>query len=217
MFPKNCWYVAAMSHEIAAGQVISRMICNQPLALFRTGEGSIAAVLDRCPHRLYPLSAGVVEPQGLRCGYHGLVFGPDGKCREIPSQDEIPANACVTTFPIREAHGLVWVWPGDAAIAEETPLPAFETGAGYLSGLDFSCLDASPTWGVAGPHVIHIDADYMLAVDNLLDLTHTAYVHAKTFDNAGVMGSQRKIGPVGDRQLTDFFAFKNTMSTPLRR
>jgi vanillate O-demethylase monooxygenase subunit len=216
MFPVNSWYVAAMSHELVPGAILSRTICNTPLALFRKADGALGVVIDRCPHRLYPLSKGQVVGEGLQCGYHGLVFDTDGKCRSIPSQDEIPDRACVRSFPVREAHGLIWVWPGEVALAQDAPLPAFETGEGYLAGVDFSCLVPSQDWGVAGPHRIHIDANYMLAVDNLLDLTHTAFVHAKTFDNAGILDSQRMIKPVGDRQLVDFFGFKNSMSAPLR-
>jgi vanillate O-demethylase monooxygenase subunit len=217
MFPKNCWYVAAMTHEVPAGTVMSRIICNQPMAIFRSHKGEVSALLDRCPHRLFPLSAGRVEERGLRCGYHGLVFGNAGRCAEIPSQQEIPPNACVEAFPVRERHGLIWVWPGEKALAADTPLPGFETGEGYKAGLDFSCLVPSDTWGVAGPHVISLNANYMLAVDNLLDLTHTAFVHADTFDNAGVLDSQRTVKPVGQGQLIDFFGFKNSMSEPLRK
>lgn len=217
MFPKNVWYVAAASSEIAEGQVVARTICELPLALFRSLEGEPAALLDRCPHRLYPLSEGVITGSGLRCGYHGLEFDTAGHCTHIPSQSEIPPNARVDAYPVREAHGLIWLWPGDPAIAPDTPLPAFETGEGYLAGLDFSCLDESETWGVAGPHLIEIDANFMLAVDNLLDLTHVAFIHAKTFDNAGILGSERIVRKTDDDQLTDFFRFKNTMSAPLRK
>lgn len=216
MFPKNCWYVAAMTHEIAPGGVLSRMICNVPMALYRSGDGAVGALLDRCPHRLFPLSLGKVDGQGLRCAYHGLVFDREGQCTQIPSQPEIPGNACVASYPVREAHGLIWVWPGESELADVSALPGFETGPGYLAGIDFSCLDPSDTWGVAGPHVIHLHANYMLAVDNLLDLTHTAFVHAETFDNAGVLESERAVKAVGDDKLTDFFAFKNAMSRPLR-
>lgn len=216
MFPKNAWYVAATSHELDPGQVLSRMICEIPMALFRGFDGVAAALLDRCPHRQFPLSAGQVTERGIRCGYHGLSFAADGRCINIPSQDEIPANACATAFPVRESHGLVWIWPGDVALAADTPLPSFETGPGYLAGLDFSCLDVSPEWGVAGPHRIAIDANFMLAVDNLLDLTHVAFVHAKTFDNGGVLGSERTVRTVNGNQIIDFFRFKNPMSQPLR-
>lgn len=215
-FPKNSWYVAAISSEIAPGGVLARTICEIPLAIFRQEDGSVGALFDRCPHRLYPLSKGTVTERGLQCGYHGLTFGADGACKHIPSQTEIPSNARVSAYPVRESHGLIWLWPGDAEVAETTPIPGFETGHGYLAGLDFSCLEASDTWGVAGPHRIHVNANFMLAVDNLLDLTHTAFVHAETFDNAGVLDSERAIKRVEDNQLTDFFAFKNKMSAPLR-
>ena len=216
MFPKNAWYVAAISSEIELDGILARTVCDLPVAFFRGAGGEISAVLDRCPHRLFPLSAGKVTEKGLQCGYHGLTFAPDGHCVEIPSQPEIPSNACVRAFPAREAFGLVWIWPGDAAQASDTPLPGFETGEGYLAGVDFSCLVPSENWGVAGPHRIHVEANYMLTVDNLLDLTHTAFVHATTFDNAGVLDSERTIKAVGENQLVDFFGFKNTMSAPLR-
>ena len=216
MFPKNAWYVAATSREIEAAGVLARTICELPLVLYRSQNGDVGALLDRCPHRLFPLSKGAVTENGLRCGYHGLAFGKDGRCTHIPSQEEIPPNAKVAAYSVREAHGLIWLWPGDPALAEETPLPSFETGEGYLAGLDFSCLDASETWGVAGPHLIEVDANYMLAVDNLLDLTHVAFVHAKTFDNAGILGSERITKVIEPDQLIDFFRFKNPMSPPLR-
>lgn len=217
MFPKNSWYVGALSAEIANGDVLSRTICELNLAIFRGLDGVPAALMDRCPHRLYPLSAGRVTDRGLQCGYHGLTFSGDGRCVEIPTQPEIPPNACTGSYPVREEHGLIWIWPGEPSLAAGTSLPSFAPGDGYLSGLDFSCLDPSETWGVAGPQRIHIDANYMLAVDNLLDLTHTAFVHAKTFDNAGVLDASRTIKAVGDDQLIDFFSFKNTMSAPLRQ
>ncbi|WP_137680840.1 aromatic ring-hydroxylating dioxygenase subunit alpha [Aurantiacibacter suaedae] len=216
MFPKNAWYVAAISREIKDRGVLSRTICELPLALYRAQDGTVGALLDRCPHRLFPLSKGQVTQDGLRCGYHGLAFAADGRCTHIPSQDEIPPNARVAAYPVRESHGLIWLWPGDPALAQNTPLPAFETGPGYLSGLDFSCLDECDKWGVAGPHLIEVDANYMLAVDNLLDLTHVAFIHAKTFDNSAILGSERITKTLGANQLIDFFRFKNPMSAPLR-
>lgn len=216
MYPRNAWYVAATSREIACGDTLARTICENHIALFRGHDGTVAALFDQCPHRLYPLSAGTVCGSTLRCGYHGLRFDAAGQCVEIPSQQKIPASARVRAFPVREARGLVWLWPGDPDLAEATPLPAFATGPGYLAGLDLSFLDDTDNWGVAGPHLIEVHANFMLAVDNLLDLTHVAYVHAKTFDNAGVLGSERIIKPIGANQMIDFFRFKNPMSPPLR-
>ncbi len=216
MFPKNSWYVAAMSHEVPEKGVLGRVVCEVPVAIYRDVSGALTALLDRCPHRLYPLSQGKVTERGLQCGYHGLTFGGDGRCLEIPSQPEIPPNACVRSFPVREGHGFIWFWPGDPAVAKATPLPIFPTAPGYRQGLDFSCLTDLDNWGVAGPERIHIDANYMLAVDNLLDLTHTAFVHASTFDNGAVLTSERTVKASGD-QIYDFFAIQGQLSKNLQK
>ena len=56
MYLKNTWYVAAWSSEIAPGAVVARTILEQPIALFRRGNGTLAALHDQCPHRFAPLS-----------------------------------------------------------------------------------------------------------------------------------------------------------------
>ncbi len=57
MFLKDCWYVAAASHELERN-LLGRVFANQPVVLFRKEDGSPAALEDRCSHRFYPLSAG---------------------------------------------------------------------------------------------------------------------------------------------------------------
>ena len=50
---------------------------------------------DRCVHRAYPLSAGRLEGDRVVCGYHGFTYDPDGRCVEVPSQENVPrARAC---------------------------------------------------------------------------------------------------------------------------
>lgn len=71
---RNCWYLAAWSHEAAPGQVLARTLLDIPVTLFRDASGRPAAILDRCPHRFAPLSAGHLDEGVLVCGYHGLGF-----------------------------------------------------------------------------------------------------------------------------------------------
>jgi phenylpropionate dioxygenase-like ring-hydroxylating dioxygenase large terminal subunit len=93
MWIRNAWYVAAWSHEISGDGLLARTIMNEPLVLYRTGNGSVVAMEDRCCHRLAPLSLGRREGDDLRCMYHGLKVGPDGRCNEIPGQTTIPDRA----------------------------------------------------------------------------------------------------------------------------
>lgn len=57
-FLKNAWYVAAFAEEISPGQMLARRILDHPLLLMRSADGSLSAMMDRCPHRFAPLSMG---------------------------------------------------------------------------------------------------------------------------------------------------------------
>ena len=45
-YPKNAWYVAAMSEEVAGSQPLGRKICGESIAFYRSHDNEIAAVLD---------------------------------------------------------------------------------------------------------------------------------------------------------------------------
>jgi vanillate O-demethylase monooxygenase subunit len=77
-FPLDQWYVAGFAWELK-DQPVARTLLGQPVVLFRTEDGPVAALEDRCCHRELPLSCGTVEAAGLRCGYHGL-FSHEGQC-----------------------------------------------------------------------------------------------------------------------------------------
>jgi len=166
MWVCNAWYVAAWNHEIGPGRIAARTIIDQPLVLYRTGAGEIVVLEDRCCHRFAPLSLGRLEGDDLRCMYHGLKFAPDGRCIEIPGQPQIPRSACVRRYPVEVVGSWVWVWMGDAALADRKAIPPSialdDTGYRLRSGrLDY-------------------DAHYLLIDDNLLDLSHLSFAHEKT-------------------------------------
>ena len=165
-FIKNCWYVAAWSHEIIDSAFLARTITGMPLVFWREDGGRLIAFEDRCCHRGAPLSMGRREPAGIRCMYHGMLFDGTGKCIDIPSQDFIPDAARVRTFPVVERHKWVWIWMGDPARADQSLIP------------DTHYLD-DPGWR-GTPGYMHYQANYLLIADNLLDFSHLAYVHEKT-------------------------------------
>ena len=69
-FPLDRWYVAGFSWELK-DKPLARTLLSRPMVLFRTRDGQVAALQDRCCHRELPLSCGSIEGPGLRCGYHG--------------------------------------------------------------------------------------------------------------------------------------------------
>jgi vanillate O-demethylase monooxygenase subunit len=166
MWIRNAWYVAAWTHEIEPGRIHARTIIDQPLVIYRTSDGAIVALEDRCPHRFAPLSMGRLEGDSLRCMYHGLKFAPDGRCIEIPGQALIPQSACVRHYPLEVVGSWVWIWMGDADEADPATIPP-------SLALD------DPAWRLQAGQLDY-DADYLLIDDNLLDLSHLSFTHEKT-------------------------------------
>ena len=128
-FPLNAWYAAAWSHEIAH-ELAARTICDQDMVLYRRTDGQVTALEDACWHRLLPLSMGRLEGDQVICGYHGLVFNSAGRCTYMPAQKTINPSACVRAYPMAERHRLVWVWPGDPALADPAKIPDFHWNDG---------------------------------------------------------------------------------------
>ena len=170
--PRNAWYMAGWDKDVPhhhgdGGEVIAATILGQPLVLARDDAGAVFALEDRCPHRAAPLSLGKCEGGGLRCWYHGVRFAADGRAVEVPGQDTIPAALAARAFPAVERHAAIWVWMGDAAKADEALIPPF---IGY----------GDPEWAMTPGRLDYV-APARLIHDNLLDLSHIAYVHKDTF------------------------------------
>ncbi len=168
MWLKNVWYVAGFAHELAA-PFVARSFLEQDVVIMRGGDGKVVAMEDACPHRFLPLSKGKRVGDTLQCGYHGMRFGMDGGCVEVPGQQNVPARARVKTYPVAVRHGLIWIWLGAPELADETLMPNL-------------CWHDHPDWAPSsGYH--RIACDYRLMNDNLLDLSHETYVHTRTIGN----------------------------------
>ena len=120
----NYWYPVARSKSVKRGKALGVTFAGQPIVLVRPEEGALFALEDRCAHRQVPLHAGVVCPKGLQCSYHGWTYDETGRCVSVPylGKDKTKPNG-VRAYPCREAYGLVFVFPGDAALAASVPFP----------------------------------------------------------------------------------------------
>jgi nitrite reductase (NADH) small subunit len=69
------------------GQVI-------PIAVFRTEDDKVFALLDECPHKGGPLSQGIVFGQSVACPLHNWTIGLDNGCAKAPDQGCTQHFAC---------------------------------------------------------------------------------------------------------------------------
>lgn len=159
--PRDCWYAPATSDEVDR-ELLPIRAAGLPLVLFRTVDGVAVALEDRCAHRAYPLSAGELIGDTVRCGLCGFVFRPDGACVSVPTQPHVPYGARVVSYPVRESDGLVWVWlgePGRAALHRIPELPWLD----------------SDSWStVSGEE--EVLASFLLLHENFADVTQVPFV-----------------------------------------
>lgn len=163
-FLYNAWYCAGWSADLTDKPKGIRIL-DMDMVFYRRSDGTAVAMSGMCPHRFAPLAMGSVEGDDLVCGYHGLRFDSKGACVHNPhGQGVIPPRTMLRAFPVEERSGALWVWTGEPERADPSKIVAF----------DF--IEDQAHWaGFTG--YLHIKADYQLVIDNLLDLTHAAYLH----------------------------------------
>ena len=173
---RNTWYVAGWGDDLAADPQ-ARTFLDEPVALFRDGQGAAHAIGGRCPHRFAALGNGRTVGDTLECPYHGLRFATDGGCVFNPHEKGVVPRTSVPRYPLVERHRLLWIWMGDPAAADASLIP------------DFAWL-ADPKWeAVRG--TAHAEGHYELYSDNILDLAHSNYVHPALAANAWTVGKRR--------------------------
>lgn len=166
------WYPVARSRSVRRGRVRATSFAGERIALYRGRSGTVHALEDRCAHRQVPLSMGVVEGETLRCCYHAWAYRGDGRISQIPylsKGDRRPPRG-VRGYPVREAYGLVFVFPGDPDKAAVTPLPELPAFG-------------SPRY-LTLTYARSVRCHYSFMHENLLDMNHQ-------FLHRGVVGRLR--------------------------
>lgn len=193
---RNAWYAAAFVDEIG-DKPFARTLLGEPMVIYRKANRDFAMLHDRCPHRFAPLSAGQVIGADLQCPYHGLRFNGEGACVHNPhSKSGGPLKAAkVASFPTLEKYGIVWFWAGEPELADEGELPRIE----FLERPERFCVIKDR---------LSVKANYQLIVDNLLDLSHAAFIHPQFAGGERppeqLLAATKQRLEVGERSLTNY-------------
>ncbi|OWQ86824.1 nitrite reductase (NAD(P)H) small subunit [Roseateles aquatilis] len=91
------------------------------VALFRTADDQVHALLDRCPHKAGPLSQGIVFGNAVACPLHNWTIALDSGCAREPDEGRTPV------FRVRIVDGQVQL-DGDELATLGTDLPLAQAG-----------------------------------------------------------------------------------------
>jgi len=156
---RDFWYPVARSSDVKAGKTRAVTFAGEPIVLVRPQRGEVFAVEDRCAHRQVPLHIGVVEEDGIKCGYHGWKYDREGKCIDVPylaACKAVPNS--VRSYACREAYGLVFVFPGDRRRLDGAVFPSIPSAVDGKYKIRY--LDRK------------VECHYSFMHENLMDMNH---------------------------------------------
>lgn len=164
-YQRRFWHPVAALVELDKWPVKKVRLLGEDLALFRTENGTLGLVADRCPHRGASLSCGMTDGNSLRCAYHGWLFDTSGRCAETPAEpagSRLKDRVAIAGYPVQEMGGLLWAYLGP----QPAPLlPRFEhlVAEGWNRSMGFSS----------------IPCNWLQIAENTLDPLHVEQLHMK--------------------------------------
>jgi 5,5'-dehydrodivanillate O-demethylase oxygenase subunit len=192
---RRYWWPVAFAADLPRRDLRKVRLLGDDLVLYRRADGSVSLLEDRCPHRGAALSYGIVEPEGLRCPYHGWLFDGTGQCLEQPGE---PADTTFAhrvraqAYAVEELGGLIFAYLGPG------PVPT-------LPRYDLFC------WDDAIRDVGHavIPCNFVQIMENAVDLDHVAWLHGRYSTWLASRGTADEI-PQMFRRLNAAVAFEQT-------
>ena len=168
---RNLWYPVIPSWRLRDAPLgITRL--GENLVLWRSADGKISALEDRCPHRGARLALGWNLGDRVACWYHGVQVRGDGVVAAVPAVENCPlvGKSAVRTYPAEERHGAVFVYFGDV-LHREPPLLELPE---QLTSPEWSSFLCTATW----------KCNYRYAIENVMDPMHGTYLHAHSHSMA---------------------------------
>lgn len=113
---RRYWHPIATSDEATTVPREVRLL-GEDLILYRDASGTPGLLEPRCCHRGTSLYFGRVEDVGIRCPYHGWLFGADGTCLDQPCEPDRGRNKGSYRqpwYPVVEYNGLIFTYMGPA-------------------------------------------------------------------------------------------------------
>jgi phenylpropionate dioxygenase-like ring-hydroxylating dioxygenase large terminal subunit len=158
---RRFWQPVAYEYELTDVPLRVRAL-GEDLVVFRDKSGNVGVLHLHCGHRNTSLEFGVIEERGLRCCYHGRLYGADGTCLEIPgdpAEEKLKKRAGQGAYPVHLFAGIVFAYMGPAAekpafaVSDRFDIPWLKLVPGIRS--DFACNWLQVKENAVDPHHTH--------------------------------------------------------------
>jgi nitrite reductase/ring-hydroxylating ferredoxin subunit len=162
---RRFWHPFVLSSQLAQRPMVVRVL-GEDLVLYRDLSGSLGLVHKHCAHRGASLEFGIIAEHGIRCCYHGWLFGNDGTILETPGE---PADSphksrfCQGAYPVIEYHGVIFTYMGPPELRPEFPL------------MDAMVMPDNRM----KPYLIHSPCNWQQVSENSVDPFHVAFLHTR--------------------------------------
>jgi 5,5'-dehydrodivanillate O-demethylase len=164
---RRYWHPIAAVGELDDQPTKPIRLMGEDLVLYKDLSGDYGLIDRHCPHRRADLSYGYVEAEGLRCNYHGWLFGGDGRCLGQPFEDTADPDSRfkdkvrITAYPVEAKAGLLWAYLGPE------PAPLVPTWEPFLWENGFVQIVMS-----------EIPCNWFQCQENSIDPVHFEWMHA---------------------------------------
>lgn len=167
------WQLVARIDQLAEpGSFVTTEIAGEPVLIVRGRDGELRAMSNVCRHRAGPVAAGAGTARSFRCGYHGWVYGLDGRLMATPEFQGVE-NFDKTDHPLPQWQTGTW---GPLVFVK------LDAGGPSLEEVFEGLTELVELHDLGGFELAHrkdwtIDCNWKVYVDNYLEGYHIPIVH----------------------------------------
>ena len=157
--------------ELVTSKPTRTKVLGEELMLYRGENGKAVLMQLRCAHRSLALDYGRIEGNSIRCPYHGWLYDQTGQCMAQPAEPDgsgFKEKVKLKTYPVQEVSGLIFAYMGPAPAPV---LPLYDV--------------LRKEGGAKGVQMRNVNANWFNAIENIVDISHLAWLHGYTFPAYG--------------------------------
>lgn len=162
---RRFWHPFLLSEQLDHRPKVVRVL-SEDLVVYRDLSGGLGLVHKHCAHRGASLEYGIVAEKGIRCCYHGWLFGNDGTLMETPGEppdSPLRKRVCQGAYPVIEINGIIFAYMGPPD--RRPPFPTMD--AMVMPGNRMK------------PYLIASPCNWIQVAENSMDPFHVAFLHTR--------------------------------------